>query len=198
MNTYIHTDLHTANRERNKAWDTASDLTPSFRVNELLGEIGELCNVIKKLERERLNIRGSRDTLQHLAEELGDGVICLTLVASEFDLKLTTTWQNAVKPLPTDHAVSLGIALGNLCSGVRDNAPHLVWIHAMEAMGALRALAAHYGLDLDRCAAEKFNATSRKVGLNHFMHVDDDWDGLDCACGGGWKIGHASGCPEAA
>jgi len=26
---------------------------------------------------------------------------------------------------------------------------------------------------------------------------DDGWDGLDCACGGGWKVGHAAGCPEA-
>ena len=24
------------------------------------------------------------------------------------------------------------------------------------------------------------------------------WDGLSCACGGGWLLGHASGCPEAA
>ena len=25
---------------------------------------------------------------------------------------------------------------------------------------------------------------------------DDSWDGLDCACGGGWKVSHAFGCPE--
>ena len=24
----------------------------------------------------------------------------------------------------------------------------------------------------------------------------DEWDGLDCYCGGGWKVGHAAGCPE--
>jgi len=25
----------------------------------------------------------------------------------------------------------------------------------------------------------------------------EDWDGLDCSCGGGWKVGHRAGCPEA-
>jgi hypothetical protein len=26
--------------------------------------------------------------------------------------------------------------------------------------------------------------------------LDEEWDGLDCYCGGGWKVGHAAGCPE--
>jgi hypothetical protein len=32
-----------------------------------------------------------------------------------------------------------------------------------------------------------------------FDEIDDDhsWDGLSCACGGGWLVGHAGGCPEA-
>lgn len=25
----------------------------------------------------------------------------------------------------------------------------------------------------------------------------EDWDGLECSCGGGWKVGHRAGCPEA-
>lgn len=24
----------------------------------------------------------------------------------------------------------------------------------------------------------------------------DPWEGMSCACGGGWAIGHAHGCPE--
>jgi hypothetical protein len=23
-----------------------------------------------------------------------------------------------------------------------------------------------------------------------------EWEGLSCCCGGGWKVGHAAGCPE--
>lgn len=73
--------LHRANIERQAAWcpDRQPDL--SFRGNELAGETGEACNVIKKLERERYGWAGSRDTLEHLAEELADVVICADLCA---------------------------------------------------------------------------------------------------------------------
>jgi|SRR6185369_12224294 len=70
-----------ANRTRQKEWDPASVLTLSFKATELAGEIGEACNVIKKLERERLGLPGSRATVQDLADELADGIICLMLVA---------------------------------------------------------------------------------------------------------------------
>lgn len=74
-------DLRNANLERQTLWcpDQVPDL--SFRGNELGGECGEALNVIKKLERERLGWRGSRDTVDHLAEELADVVICADLVA---------------------------------------------------------------------------------------------------------------------
>lgn len=100
-----HTTLRSANAARQQEWDTNSQITPAYRGNELAGEVGEACNVIKKLERERMGIRGSRDSVDHLAEELADILICCDLIA----------------------------------------------------MG--------YGIDLDRAVAEKFNATSEKVGL---------------------------------
>ena len=73
--------LREANIARQAAWcpDQVPDL--SFRGNELGGEVGEALNVIKKLERERHGWRGSRDTVEHLAEELADVVICADLVA---------------------------------------------------------------------------------------------------------------------
>ena len=73
-------DLHEANKARHAEWDKDGKLTLSYRGNELAGEVGEACNVIKKIERERLNIRGSRDTLEHLAEELADVIICVDLI----------------------------------------------------------------------------------------------------------------------
>ncbi|KAB1068865.1 MazG-like family protein [Methylobacterium planeticum] len=73
--------LHRANIERRAEWcpDQVPDL--SFRGNELAGETGEACNVIKKLERERQGWRGSRASLSDLAEELADVVICADLCA---------------------------------------------------------------------------------------------------------------------
>lgn len=73
--------LHQANIERQAAWCPDKQPSLSFRGNELAGETGEACNVIKKLERERHGWPGSRDTLEHLAEELADVVICADLCA---------------------------------------------------------------------------------------------------------------------
>lgn len=75
------TTLRAANTARQKEWDVSNQLTLSYRGNELAGEVGEACNVIKKLERERLGIAGSRDSKEHLAEELADVVICVDLIA---------------------------------------------------------------------------------------------------------------------
>lgn len=79
--TDIYHTLREANAARQVLWDAGGQIDLSYRGNELAGETGEACNVIKKLERERLGIRGSRDTLAHLAEELADVVICADLIA---------------------------------------------------------------------------------------------------------------------
>lgn len=80
--------LREANVSRQAEWDPSDKITLAYRGNELAGEIGEACNVIKKLERERLGIDGSRDTIEHLAEELADGVICLDLIAMQAGIDL--------------------------------------------------------------------------------------------------------------
>ena len=74
-------ELRHANDTRQHEWDRDDRIGLLFRANELAGETGEACNVVKKLERERLNIRGSRATVAQLAEELADVVICADLVA---------------------------------------------------------------------------------------------------------------------
>lgn len=80
--------LSEANKLRNKEWDPDNKLTPLFFGTELAGELGEALNVIKKLEREKLGLRGSRETVEHLAEELGDVLICLSLLANEYGIDL--------------------------------------------------------------------------------------------------------------
>lgn len=73
--------LRKANLERQALWCPEQVPDLSFRGVELAGEAGEVCNVIKKLERQRLGWRGSRDTVEHLAEELADVIICADLIA---------------------------------------------------------------------------------------------------------------------
>ncbi|HEU5019644.1 MAG TPA: MazG-like family protein, partial [Pseudolabrys sp.] len=83
-----HTNLRAANIARQQEWDAGNQITLAYRGNELAGEVGEACNAIKKLERERMGIAGSRDTIEHLAEELADVVICADLIAMQAGVDL--------------------------------------------------------------------------------------------------------------
>lgn len=74
-------ELREANATRQREWDPTDAITLEYRGNELAGEVGEALNVVKKLARERLGLRGSRATDAQLAEELADVLICLDLLA---------------------------------------------------------------------------------------------------------------------
>lgn len=80
--------LRQANERRQQEWDPTNAITVEYRGNELAGEVGEACNVIKKLARERLGIRGTRATKAQLAEELADVVICVDLIAMQMGIDL--------------------------------------------------------------------------------------------------------------
>jgi NTP pyrophosphatase (non-canonical NTP hydrolase) len=84
----VHADLRAANLARQAEWDTDGQITLSYRGNELAGEVGEACNIIKKLERERMGIAGSRANLADLAEELADVIICADLIAMQLGIDL--------------------------------------------------------------------------------------------------------------
>lgn len=84
----IYHSLRAANVARQEEWDPGDKITLSYRGNELAGEVGEACNIIKKIERERLGIRGSRATVEQLAEELADAAICLDLIAMHVGIAL--------------------------------------------------------------------------------------------------------------
>ena len=75
------TALRDANQARQSEWDPTDSIDLAYRGNELGGEAGEAQNVIKKIARERLGIRGSRATADDLASELADVVICVDLIA---------------------------------------------------------------------------------------------------------------------
>ena len=80
--------LREANAARQVEWDAGGQITLAYRGNELAGEVGEACNIVKKIERERLGIRGSRATTEQLAEELADVVICCDLIAMDCGIDL--------------------------------------------------------------------------------------------------------------
>ena len=81
--------LRQANETRQREWDPTDAITLEYRGNELAGEVGEACNIIKKIARERLGLRGSRATRSELAEELADVVICIDLIAIQMGIDLS-------------------------------------------------------------------------------------------------------------
>lgn len=83
MTSVSFVDLRRANAERQKEWcpDPGQQPDLSFRGNELAGEVGEACNIVKKLERERHGWAGSRASIGDLAEEIADMIICADLLA---------------------------------------------------------------------------------------------------------------------
>ena len=78
--------LREANRARQMEWDPKNQISLSYRGMELAGEVGELLNVLKKIERERMGLGGSRASTKNLLDELGDAYICLDLIAEELGL----------------------------------------------------------------------------------------------------------------
>jgi NTP pyrophosphatase (non-canonical NTP hydrolase) len=74
-------NLRQANIHRNLEWGEGAAFGTLFHAVSLGGEVGEALNVVKKLERERMGLRGTRSTLFALEQELADSAICVDLVA---------------------------------------------------------------------------------------------------------------------
>ena len=73
--------LRRVNLARYEAWVEGADAGIMFDALELGGEVGELLNVVKKLEREERGWRGSRASPEDFADECADVLICLDKLA---------------------------------------------------------------------------------------------------------------------
>jgi len=80
--------LRQANLDRQWEWFGEENTSVLFRAIELAGEVGEACNIVKKLERARMGKAGSRATIAQLADELADVIICVDLLAQEFGIDM--------------------------------------------------------------------------------------------------------------
>lgn len=73
-------------RERNK---TDDDWNLVDRSNELAGEVGELCNLTKKVRRAKMGLYDSDVSKQEIKDEIADILICLDLLAMDMDIDLS-------------------------------------------------------------------------------------------------------------
>lgn len=79
--------LRRVNADRWTAWSGEAE-DPLFQSNEFGGEAGEVQNVVKKLVREQRGWPGSRDSVEHLADEIADCIICLDSLARGYGIDL--------------------------------------------------------------------------------------------------------------
>jgi NTP pyrophosphatase (non-canonical NTP hydrolase) len=167
------TSLRPANAARQEEWDpTGFAKTRSWRFNELGGEVGEVCNILKKLHRESCGVPGSRATKDQLADELADVVICIDLAAMECLVDPLLYDVPAVPRLQfTDltHAGNCLLArMGLVSSTFLDNTEHpaeLIKMRLKSLLNVVRCIAYYQSIDLEMAVINKFNFTSSKVGL---------------------------------
>lgn len=81
-------DLYKKNAARQVEWDATDEIDELFKTVELVGEVGELCNNIKKIKREQLGLAGSRCSRADLESEFGDVMITLALLADYMNVDL--------------------------------------------------------------------------------------------------------------
>lgn len=176
MTTY--NNLREANLMRQLEWDVSNGITGLYRAVELAGEVGEACNVVKKLERERLGLKGSRETIEHLAEELADVFICLDLLAVGYALVGFFEEDRAdFGQFPWEGLYAAGKLAGvtgtavdavtNNDDGINPPKVNLIMLDSKlrEANMWAKFLAYKYEIDPAAALSVKFNATSEKVGL---------------------------------
>lgn len=83
--------LAEANIARGKQWvlpDAKERPGLLFSAVELSGEVGELCNAIKKWERLRLGMPGGLYDAENIADELADVLISVNLLAIKCEVDL--------------------------------------------------------------------------------------------------------------
>ena len=162
--------LRRANEERQKEWEGESPvLTVAFRANELAGETGEACNILKKLDRERLGLPGSCASIHALTEELADVTICCDLLAQAFDVTLDERMWKENARVGVDYSAAgaqLAGQVGRCCLATFDGSTqHLMGVLTSEVINQTKRLADRLGIDLQRAVTTKFNMTSAKRGF---------------------------------
>lgn len=169
-------DLRKANEIRQGEWDPGSKITLDYRGNELMGEAGELCNMLKKMDRERLGLRGSRVTLEDLAAEMADVVICSDLLCRDLFLKFSPIQKGLQYQSASEGGCWLSIFVGRACDWtLSSNSNGSIEMKRMarealqDVIKCVYCIADGFSINLDEAVRKKFNATSEKYGLTTRM-----------------------------
>lgn len=80
--------LRGANKRRQEEWPGNEHADIAFRAIELAGEAGEVAEAVKKFLRAERGIKGSTATHDDIADEMGDLLVALDLLANQLGIDL--------------------------------------------------------------------------------------------------------------
>lgn len=158
-------DLRIANTMRDREWDPDGRINLDFFLNELAGEVGEACNIFKKIHREAMGLRGSRATLDQLADELADIGIMIDLCAFKAGHSFLMSTEPEKLNFPTYSAIGRYLFSE---AAITINHVERHW-NLDEFFDVVRNIAWTYGIDLMKAIPKKFNETSKKQGFSVFL-----------------------------
>lgn len=165
--------------ERNLNWAHGEPCVGlDFHKLELLGEVGELANNLKKFFRARQGMIGSTTSHEEIADELGDVVITVALVAiatgEKHQLELPPT-AGRVESSPDVTDACLVTVMGvmakhtakvMLSSDLKD-----LFFHLYEILAGCAVVASAFHINLGLAVANKFNKTSAKYNFSTQMEL---------------------------
>ena len=174
-------ELRAANVARQAEWGGNEQADLEFRALEVADETGELCGAVKKLVRAQRGITGSTLSVGDVADEMGDVMISIDLLASQLDLALP--WPGMAGSGGTASEINMALRLdavvGDLSYAVIRYISDLeapfsaalndIWKSMRYAINWVAQLADRFGIDLGQAVAAKFNKTSIKYGLRTTM-----------------------------
>jgi len=178
MNHFFLSHAMEANHARQTEYRDGSlvKVPMSFRINELIGEVGEMCNVLKKIEREANGWKGSRVSPSDLPNELADVVHTALLIALDLGISASVLpLQDNVRVPRSNDLSRIGCAFA-VCCGRLAEVGMKERVEVDAALGQLRMILALCDMLADACSFDleaavmvKFNATSEKLGLQSRM-----------------------------
>lgn len=171
--------LRAANIQRQAEWPGNETLDNAFRGLEVANEVGEVTGAVKKYIRAQRAVAGTVAAIEDVAEEIGDAVISLDLLA--IDLGTDLPVGQFVKVQDMVDPVRAGLARDVACGAISDAV--LLLTHVPEkseaaecarsdlrdatirTLGSLATLADALGVKVRAAVAQKFNKTSAKYRL---------------------------------
>lgn len=177
--------LRAANIQRQAEWPGSDAVGSDFRALEVADEVGEVAGAVKKLIRAQRGVAGTVAAIADVADEIGDAIIAMDLLAIETGVEMPLgDFANVRRETDLIRmALTLDAATGAiseaalLLTHVPESSEAAQWAQSdlrdatRRAMGCLFSIAVALGVEVDRAIAEKFNKTSAKYGLQTTMEA---------------------------